>query len=138
MTLLAGGQGAGSNATQLNNPIEVCIDNNQNVFVADTDNYRIQYFNRGSPVGRTIAGNGTSGSTNNLFGQIFGLGVDLADNVYISDYNNQRVTKWSPNATYGVLVAGTGVQGNAANQLFTFQIKVVIVLQNGYQKVHLV
>lgn len=116
-TLIAGGQGPGSNATQLNMPREVCVDRNENLYVADGGNYRIQYFKNGSLLGFTRAGNTTSGSTDNLFGQIFGLGVDLEDNVYVSDYNNARVTQWAPNATSGVRVAGTGIQGDSANQL---------------------
>jgi sugar lactone lactonase YvrE len=115
-TLVAGGQGSGYNATQLNSPKEVCVDLNGNVYVADSINYRIQYFSNGSSIGHTIAGNGTNRT---MSGYMFGLGIDLNNNVYSSEYNLARVIKWSPNSTNGTQVAGTGVQGTDPDQLST-------------------
>jgi hypothetical protein len=115
--ILIAGQDLGSNATQLSSPFGLCTDTNENVYVSGMTNARVQYFKNGSSVGRTIAGNGTSGSANNLLGYSIGVGVDLANNLYISDSSNARVMKWSPNATSGIRVAGTGVAGNATNQL---------------------
>lgn len=97
----------------------VCVDKNENVYVADTGNFRIQYFNNGLSVGRTIISDGTSEATNNSFGNFFGLGVDLVNNVYASEYDYSRVRKWSPNATYGLLVAGNGISGDTLDKLDT-------------------
>ena len=86
--------------------------------VSDKDNHRAQYFAGGSLVGRTLAGDGASGSASNRIGQaIGGIALDLNGNVYISEYDNSRVAKWAPNATYGTLAAGNGTQGNTPSQL---------------------
>jgi hypothetical protein len=115
--LVAGGQGQGSNSTQLNCPYVVFADRSENVYVADTGNNRVQYFINGTSVGRTIAGNGAPGFANNSLQNILGLAVDLENNIYVSIFHNASVMKCSPNATSGVRIAGTGLPGNATNQL---------------------
>ena len=117
-TVVAGGQGPGSNATQLKGPGAVYADRNGGVLVSDSGNYRAQYFVSGSLDGLTVAGNGTKGSTNTQIGEaIGGIAIDLSGNVYLSEYDNNRVAKWAPNATHGTLAAGNGVQGNTPSQL---------------------
>lgn len=115
--LLAGGQGRGANATQLNDPREVYIDLYGNVYVADSGNYRVRRFPNGSTIGSSIAGNGSITASTFPLGNLLGLGVDIAGNVYVSDYDFARVTKWSPNSTFGIMVAGDGTQGNSPGQL---------------------
>jgi hypothetical protein len=117
--LVAGGQGPGSNASQLRNPWQVYVDENENLYVTDNGNYRIQYFRNGSLLGRTVAGNGTKGSANDLLGKMLGLAVDLEKNIYVSEYDNERVAQWSFNRTFGVTVAGDGTQGDTLTQLHT-------------------
>ena len=117
-TVVAGGQGPGSNATQLKGPAAVYVDLNGGVLVSDSWNYRAQYFANGSSIGRTVAGNGTQGSANTQIGDtIGGIALDSDNNVYISEYANSRVAKWAPNATYGVTVAGNGTPGDTSSQL---------------------
>ena len=117
-TVVAGGQGPGSNATQLKGPCAVFVESNEGILVSDKDNHRAQYFFGGSLVGHTLAGDGTSGSASNQIGQaIGGIAIDLSGNVYLSEYDNSRVAKWAPNATNGTLAAGNGVQGNTPSQL---------------------
>jgi sugar lactone lactonase YvrE len=47
----------GSASNALNNPIGIIIDDNDNLYVADAYNHRIQLWSNGSSSGRTIAGN---------------------------------------------------------------------------------
>ena len=116
--VVAGGQGPGSNATQLDSPRAVYVTKNGSILVSDLGNHRAQYFVNGSLVGRRVAGDGTPGSANTQIGlAIGGIAMDLNDNVYISEYDNSRVAKWAPNATYGTLAAGDGSPGNAPSQL---------------------
>ena len=117
-TIVAGGQGEGSNATQLKRPGAVFADINGNILVADSVNFRAQYYVNGSRVGRTVAGNGTRGNSSTQIGNaIGGIALDSENNVYISEWSNNRVAKWAPNATHGIVVAGNSTAGNSPSQL---------------------
>ena len=111
-TIIAGGQGSGSNASLLYIPSAVYVDRNGSMVVSDSGNYRAQYFASGSLVGYTVAGNGAKGVSNTQIGEaIGGIAIDYDNNVYISEWDNNRVAKWAPNATYGILAAGGGTPG---------------------------
>ena len=117
-TVVAGGQDAGSNSTQLHGPGAVFVDSNGGILVADSANFRAQYFVSGSRVGRTVAGNGTKGPASTQLGDaIGGIAIDSDNNIYITEYANSRVAKWAPNATYGITVAGDGFQDNTPGRL---------------------
>ena len=93
-TIVAGGQGPGANATQLQNPGAVFVDKSGGILVMDCGNARAQYFENGSRVGRTVAGDGTQGTASNQLGAgVGGIALDSEDNVYVSEYGNNRVTK---------------------------------------------
>jgi hypothetical protein len=83
--IVAGGQGLGSNAIQLHGPGAVFVDSNGGILVADSANFRAQYFVTGSRVGRTVAGNGTKGPASTQVGDaIGGIAIDCYNNVYIT------------------------------------------------------
>ena len=114
---VAGGNGAGSAANQLALPLNVAVDADGNVYVADASNDRVQKWAPGASSGVTVAGgNGAGSAANQLFGPGF-LAVDADGNVYVTDGNNNRVQEWAPGASYGVTVAGGNGRGSAANQL---------------------
>lgn len=119
--LVAGGRGAGSNTTQLNSPKKVCVgddDDDENIYVADSGNHRVQYFDDESFIGQTLVDNSAFGAFSvDSFGEMFGIGVDLANNFYVSEYDKSRVRKWTPGTTAGRLVAGNGTNGNSPLQL---------------------
>ena len=117
--LVAGGQGPGSNASQLYDPRAIYVDEKDNLYVADNGDHLLRYFPNGSFVGQIVAGNGTTGSANNLLGQMLGLAVDRENNIYVSEYDNARVAQWSFNRTYGITVAGNNTQGDTLTQLHT-------------------
>ena len=117
-TIVAGGQGQGSNSMQLNTPSAVFVDKYGGILVTDEGNYRAQYFGNGSLIGRTVAGNGTQGSASTqIEDSIGGIALDSNNNVYISEDGNHRVSKWAPNATSGTTVAGDGTAGNIPSRL---------------------
>jgi uncharacterized protein (TIGR03437 family) len=108
----SGDNGPAANA-QLNYPYGVSVDAAGNLYIADSNNYRIRKVANG--VITTVAGNGTTG-----FGgdngpatsaqlQPFGIAVDSASSVYIADPLNNRIRK----VTNGVIttVAGDGTAG---------------------------
>ena len=86
---------AGTSSTQLSNPMDVVLDSMGNMYVADTNNERIQFFIAGQSNGTTIAGaTGSSGSTANLLSRPYSLTIDSQLNIYVADYYNYRVQQF--------------------------------------------
>jgi uncharacterized protein (TIGR03437 family) len=117
----AGYSGDGGQAinSELNSPHGLGVDGLGNLYIADTNNYRIR---KVTPAGiiTTVAGNGTvpfpsdigdNGLATNAGLVPWDVEVDEAGNLYISDWLGHRIRKVS--AANGVIgtVAGTGVAG---------------------------
>jgi len=115
--IVAGGNGQGSAANQLNQPMGMHVDNQGNVYVADAPNHRIQKWVPGATTGVTVAGGNGQGSAANQLNFPVGVFVDNNGAIYVSDCFNNRVQKWAAGATTGVTVAGGNGMGAAANQL---------------------
>ncbi|CAF4418590.1 unnamed protein product, partial [Rotaria socialis] len=109
---------AGSSSVYLNNPMDVYVDGNQNIFVADYSNSRIQRFppagtSIGAPMGTTVAGfTQAGGSGYSELSNPTAIFIDLNETMYIADYSNYRIQKWLPNQPVGFTVAGG--HGNGA------------------------
>ena len=117
---VAGGNGSGSAANQLNSPIGVYVDSNGNIFVADASNHRIQKWAAGATQGITMAGGNGFGLAANQLNGPTGVYVDSNGNIFVADASNHRIQKWTPGATQGITVAGEngyGSSGSAADQL---------------------
>ena len=115
-SVVAGGNGAGSNLNQLNRPTGVYVDSSENVYVTDHQNHRIMKWAKGSSQGIVVAGgNGRGGSLNQL-NYPYDISVDSSNNIYVADENNARIIKWAPNSSEGVIVAG-GNYGNGLSDL---------------------
>ncbi|CAF2652678.1 unnamed protein product [Rotaria sp. Silwood2] len=67
-TTVAGGNGRGSGSNQLNMPWAVYVDKNENVYVADTDNSRVQMWAKGATSGVIVAGGNGKGKGLNQIG----------------------------------------------------------------------
>lgn len=115
--IVAGGNGQGSAANQLNQPMGMHVDNQGNIYVADAPNHRIQKWLPGATTGITVAGGNGQGNAANQLNSPVGVFVDNNGDIYISDCINNRVQKWAAGATTGVTVAGGNGMGAAANQL---------------------
>lgn len=104
---VAGVTGQTGNASNLlANPADVVLDWANNLYVVDSNNYRIQKYLFGSTIGQTVAGTGANGSTpSRLFGPTRLL-LDTNENLYISDSYNSRVQFWSKGAVNGTTIAG--------------------------------
>ncbi len=108
-TTVAGNGISGASSSQLNNPISIFIDEQTTgVYVADSNNKRIQFWAQNATLGITVAGNqGDLGFT-------YGVRIDNNGYLYASDYSNSRVTRWPLNTTVnGTKVAG-GTVGNGS------------------------
>jgi sugar lactone lactonase YvrE len=116
-----GGQGAGSNASQLNQPKRFFIDSNYTFYVADSGNNRVQKWLRGATSGNTVAGGYGAGSNESQLLSPLGVVVDSQGNVLVCDASNNRVQMWTPGATIGQTIAGNsnGTAGSGPNELNT-------------------
>ena len=94
---------------QLNRPVGIALDGAGNLYIADSQNFRIR---RIAPSGviTTIAGNGRAGysgdggpATAAMLNFPSGVAVDAAGNVYISDTQNNVIRMLTPPANPGGL-----------------------------------
>ncbi|CAF1124498.1 unnamed protein product [Adineta ricciae] len=113
---VAGGHGKGNGLNQLNNPISMCIDENQTIYVADYNNHRIVEWKKGATIGRIVAdGNGQGDRNDQLHRPISVVVDEKTDSLIISDYDNRRIMRWSrQNGTSGqVIISGVRSYGIA-------------------------
>ena len=105
ITTIAGTGNSGFNGDRiaattstLSNPKGVAIDRSGNVFIADSENYRIRKVIVSTGIITTIAGTGLAGftgdgvnATNARLNYVTGIAVDAVNNFYIADTFNHRV-----------------------------------------------
>ncbi|CAF1634841.1 unnamed protein product, partial [Didymodactylos carnosus] len=96
----------GSTSEKLSNPMGIIVDQQQNLFISDSANNRIQLWLNKEKSGVTVAGNGSFGSELNEISSPQGLWTHQ-NTIFVVDRYNHRVTKWTlqPNAT-SQIVAG--------------------------------
>ncbi|CAF1617054.1 unnamed protein product, partial [Didymodactylos carnosus] len=119
-TTVAGTGTFGVGANQLYSPVSVFIDANDLMYIADTNNNRIQRWLLNATSGTTSAGSssGTGGSSASLLNTPNAVYVDSNQNLYIADSSNYRVQYWQSGASSGSTIAGlTGNYGSANTQL---------------------
>jgi len=102
---------------------DVGIDTMGNVYVADTNNYRIQKF---SEDGVYITSWGGYGTGDGFFGSPYSVALDSADNVYVVDSGNNRVQKFT---SEGIYITQWGVWGTG-NSEFKYPCGVAIDKRN--------
>ncbi|CAF4139104.1 unnamed protein product, partial [Adineta steineri] len=107
--IIAGGNGKGNQNNQLNYPIDIVFDKQNNSFIAaDNGNKRvIRYFDLNQTNQQTIIPNINCG----------GLTIDKNGFIYVSDLGNHEVRRWKQGDEEGELVAGGNGQGDDLNQL---------------------
>lgn len=88
---------SGSTADKLNGPKDVFADENENIYIADWSNQRIQYWEKDAKAGKTVAGIGTAGSRLNQFSYPSQVIIDSKNDVIVADLQNQRIMQWLPN-----------------------------------------
>ncbi|MEN6343108.1 MAG: PKD domain-containing protein, partial [Methanospirillum sp.] len=105
-----------TNDGHMNNPLGIALDTAGNVYIADTENNRIQKF---TSTGTFIAkwgangGNGTTGSGDGEFSGPSGITVDRHGDIYVADTGNHRIQKFRPDGTF---VAKWGTHGSGNGQ----------------------
>lgn len=101
----------GSGNGQFLDPAGVAVDGNGYVYVADTNNDRIQKF---TATGAFVTGWGARGTGDGQLHDPEGVAADLAGNVYVSDNANDRIQKFT---STGAFLATWGDTGTGNGQL---------------------
>jgi sugar lactone lactonase YvrE len=111
-----GGDGGPATAARLSNPNGLAVDSAGNLYIADTNNYRIRKVTSGGMIS-TVAGNGTSGysgdnglATAARLSSPYDVAVDSTGNLYIADTNNYRIRKVTTDGMINT-AAGNGSMG---------------------------
>ena len=88
--------GRGSEPGRFDRPTGIAVDTEGNVFIADTNNGRIEKF---SPAGTYLTSMGIKGSGYGQLAEPNGIAVDRADNIYVADASKHVLEKLAPNGT---------------------------------------
>lgn len=105
----------GQRPGQFKIPYDVDADPIGNIYVADTENSRIQKF---TPDGRFLwmrgrnGGDGTTGAGPNEFDQPRGIASDQDGNVWVADHNNARVLKYDSEGRLMLTLGKNGGDGS--------------------------
>ncbi|CAF1387846.1 unnamed protein product [Didymodactylos carnosus] len=139
---------SGITSSLLTNPRFLYVDSSQNMYTADTNNHRIQYYSYGAPNGTTIlmrwgpsattgvlvAGANGQGAGANQIDWGAGLYIDASSTIYITDLQSNRVAQWLLGATSGTTVAGSssGVSGTSSTLMHAVCSVVLDAYDNKY------
>ncbi|CAF4431740.1 unnamed protein product, partial [Rotaria sp. Silwood2] len=116
-TVVAGGNGRGNAANQLNWPQYIFVDRDRSIYVTEWYSNRVTKWVEGAKEGIVVAGgNGRGNALNQLAGPQ-GVLVDQSGAVYVGDGGNGRVVRWPKGAIEGIVIAGGNGSGKQANQL---------------------
>ena len=113
-SIVAGNGSHGSASDLLAAPRGIFVDIDLSLFVADSDNNRIQLFRSGQLNGTTVAGTGAAG-TIALYGPS-GVVLDGNGYLFIADMIHHRIVGSGPNG-FRCVAGCTETNGAAANQL---------------------
>jgi hypothetical protein len=113
-TIVAGNGFSGSLSNMLNRPHGIFVDINFDLYVADSDNHRIQLFKPGELNGKTLVGNGAPGTI--TLNEPTGIVLDADKYLFIVENGNHRIVGSGPNG-FRCLVGCSNSYGSASNQL---------------------
>jgi hypothetical protein len=96
------GDGGSSLEAQLNEPYGVYVDNNGNIYIADSGNNCVRMVNKDKGIITTIAGDGIGGYSGDggpankaSLNSPSNIVLDQFGNIYVADFNNNRIRKIS-------------------------------------------
>jgi sugar lactone lactonase YvrE len=116
------GDGGGARRAGLNQPFDVALDRQGNLYFSEADNHCVRRVERGSGIITTVAGTGKAGysgdggpATKAELHSPYGITLDTANNLYIVDRLNACVRVVE--AATGIIrtLAGTGQPGYAGD-----------------------
>lgn len=110
----------GGSSGLFQDPDAIAIDSNDDLYVTDWGNGRVQKFTSG---GTYVTQWGLPGSGDAQFSGPAGIAMDSAGNVYVADSGNQQIQKFSSTGTY---ITEWGSYGSA-NGHFNFPTPIGVI-----------
>ena len=101
---------SGSGDGELNGPASMVFDDEDNLYVTDSRNSRVQKFTKD---GRFLAKWGSFGAGEGELDLPWGITIDPEGNVFVADWRNDRVQKFTPD---GEFLASYGSSGTEYGQ----------------------
>ena len=112
------GDGGPATSAEMNCPYDVAVDTSGNIYISDTDNYRIREVKASTGIITTVVGTGTGGYSGDggpansaKITEPMGLVLDAAGNIYFADWGNVVIRKVTASAGEISTVAGIGSEG---------------------------
>ena len=102
----------GSGPGQLDGPSGISLDSNDDIYIVDTGNDRVQKFTKD---GDYLTGWGSTGTGEGEFSRPWGIAIDAQGAVYVADWGNDRVQKFSPDGEYLMSFGGHDLDGGDLN-----------------------
>ena len=132
-------------------PCGIALDSNGAIIVAEKQNNRVRKVLQNGDVS-TIAGNGTSGSTNGIgtaaqFRNPFDVAIDVAGDIYVADSGNNRIRKITTTSVVTTLAGSTSgyLDGIGTSAKFNYPIGIsvatdgkVYVSESGGSKIRMI
>ena len=116
-SIVAGNGTPGSDSTMLYTPRGIFVDSQLNLYIADSNNNRIQRFALGQFNATTVAGEGASGLLGNIsLYEPTDITLDADNHLFIVDSKNHRIVRLGPNR-FQCLAGCSGSNGSASDQL---------------------
>jgi sugar lactone lactonase YvrE len=118
-----GGDGGAATAALLNSPVAVAVDAGDNLYIADTGNFRIREVVAAGGQIFTVAGTGSAGFSGDgglavaaqLSDDAPGVALDANDDLYIADEGNARVRLVNAASGNIATIAGNGTTAFGGN-----------------------
>jgi hypothetical protein len=85
---------------KFDDPKSMAIDSQGNIYVVDSDNYRIQKFSSSGVYITKWGSVGGEGSGDGEFDDPRGIGIDSSDNVYVADIGRDDVQKFDSSGNF--------------------------------------
>ena len=95
----------GENAGEFNCPFGIAINKDRNIFVAESNDHRIQIL---SWEGRHLGSFGDRGRVESQLFYPWGLSLDSTGNVIVADAGNKRIKIFTPDGRFVMKIGGQG------------------------------
>ncbi|CAF1398881.1 unnamed protein product [Didymodactylos carnosus] len=115
--VVAGGNGKGSNLNQLHGPMQIYVDYEESIYIADSLNHRIMKWVKNGLEGEVVAGGNGRGYDENQLNTPNSVFVDRDGTIFITDTQNDRIVRWSKGGKSGSVIEGAGVWGSQPIQV---------------------